>query len=82
MSIFGLFFKFHYIKSPFSGKIRHANGLCQVIYLLKKSTFGVIKLWLNLYSREAVQHKLKNSLKTQKLFGALFMYISDDSINS
>ena len=38
------FLIFHYIKSAFSGEIRRANGLCQVIYLLKKSTFHFIKL--------------------------------------
>jgi hypothetical protein len=25
-------------------------------------------MWLNLYGREAVQHKLKNSQKTQKMY--------------
>jgi hypothetical protein len=35
-------------------------------------------MWLNLYGREAVQHKLKNGLKTQKLhFLPVFELMSD-----
>ena len=59
MVIFGNFvFKFHYIKSPFFGKKREANGLCQVIYLLKKSTFCFIKLLI------AVESKFENDTST------------------
>ena len=53
-----IFFKFHYIKSPLYGEVGHANELCQVIYLQKKSTFGFIKLLI------VVESKLKNDAST------------------
>ena len=49
---------FYYIKSTFFGKKREANGLCQVIYLLKKSTFHFMKLLI------AVESKLENNAST------------------
>ena len=48
------FFKFHYIKSTFYNPKQLVNGLCQVIYLLKKFTFRFIKLL------RAVESKFKN----------------------
>ena len=48
------FLDFYYIKSTFFGKKREANGLCQVIYLLKKSTFHSMKLLI------AVDSKIEN----------------------
>ena len=48
------FLNFYYIKSTFFGKKREANGLCQVIYLLKKSTFHSMKLLI------AVDSKIEN----------------------
>jgi hypothetical protein len=56
--IFRIFLNFYYLKSPFSGKILRANGLCQVIYLLKQSTFGFIKLLI------AVDSKFQNDTST------------------
>ena len=55
------FLNFYYIKSTFFGKKREANGLCQVIYLLKKSTFGFIKLLI------AVESKFKNDLQLHQV---------------
>jgi hypothetical protein len=52
--IFYNFLNFYYIKSAFSGEILPANGLCQVIYLLKKSTFHFMKLLI------AVDGKFEN----------------------
>ena len=49
---------FHYMKSAFYGKILPANELCQVIYLLKKSTFDFIKLLI------AVESKFKDDTST------------------
>ena len=49
---------FNYIKSTFFGKKREAYGLCQVIYLLKKSTFHFMKLLI------AVESKLENNAST------------------
>ena len=55
MAIFDIFFfKFHYIKSTFFNPKQLVNGLCQVIYLLKKFTFRFIKLL------RAVESKFKN----------------------
>ena len=56
--IFWNFLNFHYIKSAFSGEILPANGLCQVIYLLKKSTFHFMKLLI------AVDSKFENDTWT------------------
>ena len=50
----GFFLYFYDIKSFFSGKKWEANGLCQVIYLLKKSTFHSMKLLI------AVDSKIEN----------------------
>jgi hypothetical protein len=59
MAIFGIFFfKFHYIKSTFYNPKQLVNGLCQVIYFLKKLTFLVIKLLI------AVDSKFKNDAAT------------------
>ena len=56
---FGSFsFKFYYIKSPFQGEVGRANELCQVIYLQKKSTFGLMKLLI------AVDSKFENDTST------------------
>jgi hypothetical protein len=52
------FLDFYYIKSTFFGKKREANGLCQVIYLLKKSTFHFMKLLI------AVESKFENNAST------------------
>ena len=59
MAIFDIcFFKFHYIKSTFYNPKQLANGQCQVIYLLKKSTFHFIKLLI------AVDSKFRNDAAT------------------
>jgi hypothetical protein len=55
---FPFFLHFYYIKSPFSGKILHAIGRCQVISLLKIATFGFMKLLI------AVESKFKNDAST------------------
>jgi hypothetical protein len=52
------FLNFYYIKSPFFGEKREANGLCQVIYLLKKSTFHFMQLLI------AVESKFENDAST------------------
>jgi hypothetical protein len=54
------FLNFYYIKSPFFGKKREAYGLCQVIYLLKKSTFHFMKLLI------AVESKFQNDASTSR----------------
>jgi hypothetical protein len=52
------FLNFYYIKSTFWGEKREANGLCQVIYLLKKSTFHFMKLLI------AIECKFENNAST------------------
>jgi hypothetical protein len=52
------FLNFYYIKSTFFGKKREANGLCQVIFLLKKYTFQFMKLLI------AVENKFENNAST------------------
>jgi hypothetical protein len=56
--VFRMFLNFYYIKSLFSGEIQRDNGLCQVIYFQKKSTFGFIKLLI------AVDSKFENDTST------------------
>ena len=52
------FLNFYYIKSTFFGEKREANGLYQVIYLLKNPTFHFTKLLI------AVESKLDNNAFT------------------
>ena len=39
-------------------------------------------MWLNLYGREAVRHKLKNGLKTQKIHFLPVIYLMLDSLTA
>ena len=52
---------FYYIKSTFFGKKREAYGLCQVIYLLKKSTFHFMKFLI------AVESSFENDALTLQI---------------
>ena len=43
---------------------------------------GRAAMWLNLFGREAVRHKLKNGLKTQKMHFLPVLELMSDSLTA